>query len=772
MTRLVDEALRDRFDLADGLANSSVTLVDPAMGTGTFLLEVFRSLADTVAEDQGEGAVGAAVAAALSRIIGFEIQLGPFAVAQLRILAEAAEFGLTSIHPESVQTFVTNTLDNPFVEEESLGSWYEPIAQSHREANRIKKDEPVMVVLGNPPYKERSHGEGGWIESGTPEAGHPAPLARFIPPTDWGVSGHVKHLYNLYVYFWRWATWKVFDHHPTADRGVVCFISAAGFLEGPGFQRMREYLRSRCDAIWVIDCTPEGYQPPVPTRIFQAVQQPVCIVLALRDRSTTSDAPAPTRFHQLSKGLRAQKFAELAHLALDSAKWELCPDGWREPFLPVSAARWLSFPALDDLLRWSGSGTMSGRTWIIAPDKTTLRQRWDALIKAKPADKPGLLTEHPTDRRVDTVLSDGLPGFPAATIPIGEETGPCPDPVRIGYRSFDRQWIIPDKRLINRPNPTLWSIRSGHQLYLTAMQDRTPTSGPGATFTAEVPDAHHYKGSFWGRAFPLWLDPGGTVPNIVPGLLQHLVERYTATVTAEDLFAYLAAVLSHPGYTLTFAADLAVPGLRVPLTADPQAFRHTVAIGKRVLWLHSYGQCFYDPADDRPKHSPRMPYDRAPHVLGGYPIPADAEHMPDALDYDPDNQELIVGSGRIDHVTPRMREYDISGVNVLNKWFGYRGSNRERPPMGARRSSPLQQIQATTWRAEYTSELIDLLNVLGLLADLEPKQAQLLRAILDGPLISVDELTAANLLPVPGEARIPPKGHLAAEAEGMLDLGL
>ena len=162
-----------------------MTLVDPAMGTGTFLLEVFRSLADTVAEDQGEGAVGPAVAAALSRIIGFEIQLGPFAVAQLRILAEAAEFGLTSIHPESVQTFVTNTLDNPFVEEESLGSWYEPIAHSHREANRIKKDEPVMVVLGNPPYKERSHGEGGWIESGTPEAGHPAPLARFIPPADW-----------------------------------------------------------------------------------------------------------------------------------------------------------------------------------------------------------------------------------------------------------------------------------------------------------------------------------------------------------------------------------------------------------------------------------------------------------------------------------------------------------------------------------------------------------------------------------------------------------
>ena len=180
---------------------------------------------------------------------------------------------------------------------------------------------------------------------------------------DWGVGAHVKHLYNPYVYFWRWATWKVFDHHPAADRGVVCFISVAGFLDGPGFQRLREYLRSRCDAIWVIDCSPEGFQPAVPTRIFEAVQQPVCIVLALRDHSTTSETPAPVRFHQLTKGTRVDKFTQLANLSLTSADWELCPDGWRAPFLPAGAARWMGYPALEDLLRWSGSGTMPGRTW-------------------------------------------------------------------------------------------------------------------------------------------------------------------------------------------------------------------------------------------------------------------------------------------------------------------------------------------------------------------------------------------------------------------------
>ena len=735
------------------------------MGTGTFLLEVLRSLSTTVAEDQGPGAVPAAVEAALSRLIGFEIQLGPFAVAQLRILAEVDELGLTSASPDALQTFVTNTLDNPFVEDESLGNWYEPIARSRREANRIKKDEPVMVVLGNPPYRERSHGKGGWIESGTPEAGQTAPLASFLPPASWGVGAHVKHLYNPYVYFWRWATWKVFDHHPT-DRGVICFITVAGFLDGPGFEQMRDYLRRRCDAIWVIDCSPEGYQPPVPTRIFEAVQQPVCIMLALRDRSTTSDTPAPVQFHQLAKGHRTDKFAQLARLSLDSALWEPCSQEWRAPFLAAGATRWMGYPALDDLLGWSGSGIMPGRTWVVAPDKSTLKQRWERLINAKQADKPGLFLEHKTDRRVDTILSDGLPGFPAKKTPIGQETGSCPEPVRIGYRSFDRQWIIPDKRLINRPNPTLWSIRSDRQIYLTAPHTMTPKSGPAATFTAEIPDIDHYRGSFGGRAYPLWRDPTGTISNFAPGLLAHLTKLYGSTVTAEDLFAYLGAVLAHPGYTSTFADDLLVPGIRIPLTTDPQLFSHAIQIGRRVLWLHSYGQRFNDPADHRQKQPPRLPHDQAPSVLASCPIPSDSEHMPDLLGYDAEKHELHVGTGRIANVTQRMRDYEVAQVNVLNKWFGYRRRNREHPTIGERRISKLQEIpEKPIWRAEYTSGLIDLLNVLGLLAELEPEQAELLAAIIDGPLISVDDLESAQVLPLPADVRKPPKVQVTLSAK-------
>ena len=127
--------------------------------------------------------------------------------------------------------------------------------------------------------------------------------------------------------------------------------------------------------------------------------------------------------------------------------------------------------------------------------------------------------------------------------------------------------------------------------------------------------------------------------------------------------------------------------------------------------------------------------------------------MPDELAYDATAHELHVGTGRISNVTPRMWSYDVSGVNVLTKWFSYRRKTRDRPIMGDRQVSLLSEIQLDHWDADYTRELIDLLNVLGLLADLEPVQTELLTAICEGPLISTTDLSEAGVLPVPSQAR-------------------
>jgi hypothetical protein len=769
MVRLTDEALRDPklFNRPEGLAAPSVTICDPAVGTGTFLLGVLRRIADTVKADQGEGAVGPAIAAAVDRIFGFELQFGPFAVAQLRLIAEMQSLignGKRKNLP-TPKLYVTDTLGDPYAKETQFSSMVADIGKSRQEANRIKRDVPITVVIGNPPYKEKAKGRGGWIEGGSnvgdrgtgSERRTTAAMDRWAPPPDWGVGAHTKHLKNLYVYFWRWATLKVFGSgwkaatgYDEADRsGIVCFITVAGFLNGPGFQKMREDLRRDCAAIWVIDCSPEGHQPEVNTRIFEAVQQPVCIVLAARSPNKDRDKPARLRFMALPEGHRQQvKFPALAALSLSARKWVDGPIGWRDPLLPEQEGVWASFPPLEELLVYNGSGVMPGRVWIIAPDAASLGDRWNRLIRETDATEREVLF-HPHeggDKTSTKRASKGLAGHEARLEPVSADTKLVVQPIRYAFRTLDRQWIIPDNRLINRPNPTLWDAHSDRQVYLTAPEDRTPENGPALSICGLIPDLHHYHGR-GGRAYPLWRNAEATVPNIKPALLAHLTKAYGGRVSPEDVMAYLAAVMAHPAFTARFQKDLVRPGLRVPLTADAKLFAKAVALGREVVWLHSYGERFADPKAGRPSGAPRLSKDQAPTIPKAGAIPGAPEPLPDDMHYDAAKRRLRIGQGYIDNVTPEMVAYEVSGMNVLKQWFSYRKRDRSRPIIGDRRPpSPLGEIQPEHWPHEYTSDLIDLLNVLGRLVVLEPQQSQLLDQILAGRLIDRTKLEAAGAL--------------------------
>lgn len=259
-----------------------------------------------------------------------------------------------------------------------------------------------------------------------------------------GVGAHAKHLRNLYVYFWRWATWKVFDQPQTdgqaAGTGIAAFITMAGFLSGPGFQRMRDYLRQRCHEIWVIDCSPEGHQPEVGTRIFHGVQQPVCIVLAARwPGAAEKTDPAVVRWRALPEGRRRDKFEALAALRLDTPGWEPCPSDARSPFLPALAQAWASFAALDDLFDYNGSGVMPGRTWVIAPDAESLQARWHRLVSEPAQEKERLFHPHlrggkPGDKHSKNVVKAPLSGVEPHALPVADERGDCVAPIRYGFR--------------------------------------------------------------------------------------------------------------------------------------------------------------------------------------------------------------------------------------------------------------------------------------------------------------------------------------------------
>lgn len=731
MTKLTDEAVQSLLGMPAGLADDAVTLIDPAMGTGAFLLETLRLVAERHADDYGPAAQGPALTERLKKVVGFEIQLGPYAVAQLRLLAELTALG-SAATADDLRLYVADTLSDPNAEHRTIGQFYEPIAESRRNADRVKRDEQILVVLGNPPYKDKAKGKGGWIETGANDGF--VPLDDYTPPKAWNLGPHLKQLRNSYVYFWRWATWKVFDSVPKDSPGIVTFITVSGFLDGDGFQKMRSRMREQATDIFVIECSPEGLMPDTSTRIFQGVPHPVCIVLALR-RPGADTGPATVKARTLAPGDRLDKFKELATISLDDDGWLPVSDSPRSPFTAVGDPSWTRHPLLGDLFVYDGSGVMPGRTWVIASDAWTLNQRIKALQREKDVTRQRELFSEGAGLKVDKPLKEALPGYSLRASAIGRDAE-AERPIRYAFRSLDRQWVLPDKRVLNRPNPTLWATLSESQVYLTAPNVDPPRGSAALTVSATPPDMHHYGGR-GGRVYPLWADSSENNANVRPELLLVLGDTYGRHVSADEVVAYIVALTSHPAYVETFASNLTTPGIRVPFTSSLATFDRAVELGKRSVWYQTYGLRMR-PTDHATASGglPRLPTDRAPQNVTQ--IPTTSEGFPNALGYDIDSQELSIGEGVIRRVTPAMREYSIDGVNILDKWFSYRKADRSRPVIGNRRVSDLMKIQPEHWLSEYTTDLIDLLNIIGLLVDLGEKQAILLADVLADE--TIDEL--------------------------------
>jgi hypothetical protein len=198
----------------------------------------------------------------------------------------------------------------------------------------------------------------------------------------------------------------------------------------------------------------------------------------------------------------------------------------------------------------------------------------------------------------------------------------------------------------------------------------------------------------------------------------------------------VVGVAANPAYTDRFQSDLAQPGLRIPLTTRPELFSQAVELGRRVIWLHTFGERYVDPKAGRPKGAPRLSNGTGPRVPKEGAIPSDSASMPDEIEYDESRRRLLVGKGFVENVPPAVWRYEVSGKRVLTQWFSYRKKNRERPIIGDRRPpSKLGEIQPDHWLADYTTELLNVLHVLALLVEMEPDQAKLLEAICEGPTL-------------------------------------
>ena len=249
-------------------------------------------------------------------------------------------------------------------------------------------------------------------------------------------------------------------------------------------------------------------------------------------------------------------------------------------------------------------------------------------------------------------------------MPVSAES---PAIARYSYRSFDRQHVLADARLLDRPGPPIWTAHGSKQVYITSLLTEVLGHGPAAVATADIPDLHHFRGSFGGKhVVPLWRNPDAAQPNITEGVLETIGAAYGTVVCAERLFAYAYGVLAQPEYVERFWEELELPPPRLPITKDSVLFQRMADHGARLLYLHTYGARFAGPGDDGsvPQGMARctktVPFDK---------YPADSS-------YDQQKHTLRVGDGEFAPVTPDVWNYSVSGLQVVKSWLDRRKLNR------------------------------------------------------------------------------------------------
>lgn len=674
---------------------------------------------------------GTTAARMARNIHAFELLVGPYAVAHLRLSERVMDAGGT-LPDDGVHVYLTDALESPNAEPPGRFPLVaRELTEEHERALAVKKDTEVLVCFGNPPYNRQQidpsdagvERKGGWVRNGDDENERPL-LEDFLEPArEAGAGVHLKNLYNDYVYFWRWALWKVFEARDEPGPGIVSFITASSYLRGPGFVGMREVMRRTFDELWILDLEGDNLGARKTENVFN-IQTPVAIAVGVRHGGANPDEPATVRYARIT-GSREEKLAALDDVTgFDGLQWRECMKGWQNPFLPEGEGDYFAWPPLTDVFPWQHTGVEMKRTWPIGGTQEVLQRRWAALLKA--GNRKSAFRE--ADRKIGKSYADlDEPAqrlSPIANLPT---EAPMREVVPYSFRSFDRQWLIKDARLGDRMRPQLWWSHGEQQVYMTGKLVDVLGIGPAATIAVGVPDRHHFSGRGGKDVIPLWRDAAATEPNVTGGLLDALSEAYGGPVSAEELFAYAYAVLASPAYTDSFSEELAIPGPRLPITRDPDLFRRGAELGRSLIHLHTYGERFAPEGGKTEIPQGRARYEK--------PIPETPEGYPEDYTYDEDTETLRVGEGEFRPVSREVWEYEVSGLRPLRSWLGY----RMREPSG-KSSSPLDEIRPERWTGEMTTELLELLWVLEATVEKEPELAAFLQSVVDSPTFEATEL--------------------------------
>jgi len=764
--RLASELLEKRFGKKLGFADDGVVFLDPAVGTGTYPVAAIKHGLDKVRERSGPGAVPARARQMAENMHGFEVLVGPYAVAHLRLtqalegaINEAREDGAPEEKLDKrLNIYLADTLESPNAAPPGgLTLTYRALTREHEAARKIKNEGDILVCLGNPPYDRQQIEEGdtttqrkgGWVREGDKggqgkfvegprpaETGLNRPILKdFIDPaTKAGAGVHLKNLYNDYVYFWRWALWRLFEQQNSG--GIVTFITASSYLAGPGFVGVREVMRRTFDELWIIDLGGDNLGTRKTPNVFN-IQTPVAIAIGVRSATPSPDTPAIVHYAKIDADTREKKLVRLENLKCSNTiEWRFCASDWGKPFLPAGNGDYFSWPVLVDLVPLRLTGVQFKRTWPIGETADVLKARWRKLCAAPKEQRSNLFKETGA-WKIKNRGSKSVPGESEPPILDCNNSSNFPNQIQYGFRSFDRHHALYDGRLGDRLRPSLWNLHGTGQVYFSTLVTEQLANGPAITLSANLPDTNFFHGRH-GMIFPLYRDAAGTEPNVTAGLLDALGKEYGATPSAEDLAAYVYALLGGQSYTRRFWNELETPGPRVPLTKDSALFDEAAALGSRLIWLHTYAERFQGP--DRGNE---VPQGSARTVKG---VSSDPAHYPEKYSYDEDAHEIIVGDGRFGPVAPAIWEFEVSGLKVVQSWLGYRMKKR-----AGKKSSPLDDIRPEHWTARMSDELLELLWVLEATLAMEPELESVLDRVVAGACFQASDLPT----PQPHERKAP-----------------
>lgn len=523
MAAMTEHLLINQLNRPLGFADNGVVTLDPAAGTGTFPLAVIDRAVARARERRGTAGPRQAATNLGRNLFAFELLPGPYSVAHLR-LSQRLRL-LSSGTVTDARVILTDTLESPLQDSNSaeLFGDAQVLAEEQERARDVKLDQRVTVIIGNPPYRRverdiRGRGSGGWVIDGTVPGRTDQSQSLFADILDVArantIFSHHASLYNLYVYFWRWALWKAFEAHGDGP-GVVSFITGSSWLQGPGFIGLRQLVRQLCDDVWVIDLGGDNHGANPEENIF-AIETPVAVVVMVRRDATDRNTPANVRYRRV-RGTAEDKLAAMRTIAISDdpfvGQWEAAPTGWMAPFIPATgAASWADMPLITDLFPWQQPGCMFNRTWPISPSLRILERRWIRLASSATAERPALFVTSKTGRNITTKVA-GL----ARISELGPSEPHLPI-VRYGFRSFDRQWALGDPRLAKTDSPSLWQSQSSRQVFFLAPMTIAVARGPAITATCSVPDKHSYCGRGGKDVIPLFRDEAAAQPNITAGL--------------------------------------------------------------------------------------------------------------------------------------------------------------------------------------------------------------------------------------------------------------